>query len=338
MTTEVKNLISIIVPCYNQAKFLPETLDSLLAQTYNYWECIIVNDGSPDNTHEIAESYCRKDARFRYFYKENGGLSSARNAGIYIAKGEFIQFLDSDDLISIDKLKIQYDFLRFNVKVGITYCTAKYFQDGQWGSYYDGIDKRKRFSFLRSMTPTLVNLLDHNCMAVSSPLIRRDIINRIGVFDEELRSFEDWDYWLRCIKSGVIIKSTQLSRCTTFIRIHGTSMSWNTEKMFKSYIQMIIKHPLDSFDKFCESSSFREYYRLTIVKNICFHIVQGSHTIGIESMINNINNKKLGGNEIKRLVYILKNQSWSLKLYKWYLIIWHQIIKIRYKTLQCKLF
>ena len=87
-------LISVIVPCYNQAQYLDECLQSVLNQTYQNWECIIVNDGSPDNTHEIAESYCRKDARFKYFYKENGGLSSARNAGISISNGEFIQFLD----------------------------------------------------------------------------------------------------------------------------------------------------------------------------------------------------------------------------------------------------
>ena len=65
-------LVSIIVPCYNQAQYLPETLDSVLAQTYPYWECIIVNDGSPDNTEEIAKHYCEKDNRFKYLFKENG--------------------------------------------------------------------------------------------------------------------------------------------------------------------------------------------------------------------------------------------------------------------------
>ena len=77
-------LVSIIVPCYNQAQYLPETLDSVLAQTYPYWECIIVNDGSPDNTEEIAKHYCEKDSRFKYVYKENGGLSSARNVSLHL--------------------------------------------------------------------------------------------------------------------------------------------------------------------------------------------------------------------------------------------------------------
>ena len=98
-------LISVIVPCYNQAHFLDETLNSILNQSYTNWECIIVNDGSPDNTENIAKKWMKKDQRFKYISKENGGLSSARNHGLKVAKGDFIQFLDSDDLLSFDKFK-----------------------------------------------------------------------------------------------------------------------------------------------------------------------------------------------------------------------------------------
>ncbi|HAO28647.1 MAG TPA: glycosyltransferase family 2 protein, partial [Chryseobacterium indologenes] len=79
--------ISIIVPCYNQAIYLDECLQSVLDQTYGNWECIIVDDGSPDNTKEVTEKWIEKDNRFIYLHKENGGLSSARNAGIEAAKG-----------------------------------------------------------------------------------------------------------------------------------------------------------------------------------------------------------------------------------------------------------
>ncbi len=89
-------LISVIVPCYNQAQYLDECLQSVLDQTYQDWECIIVNDGSPDNTEEVAKKWLAKDSRFKYFYKENGGLSSARNAGIKDSIGQFIFFLDFD--------------------------------------------------------------------------------------------------------------------------------------------------------------------------------------------------------------------------------------------------
>ena len=93
-------LISVIVPCYNQAQYLDECLQSVLDQTYQNWECIIVNDGSPDHTEEVANKWLEKDPRFRYIDKENGGLSSARNAGLKEAKGEWIQFLDCDDKIN----------------------------------------------------------------------------------------------------------------------------------------------------------------------------------------------------------------------------------------------
>jgi glycosyltransferase involved in cell wall biosynthesis len=99
-------LVSIIVPCYNQAQYLDETLLSVLEQTYTQWECIIVDDGSSDNTALIAEKWKYKDNRFIYLYKENGGLSSARNLGLGVAKGAYIQFLDSDDCIEKTKLEL----------------------------------------------------------------------------------------------------------------------------------------------------------------------------------------------------------------------------------------
>ena len=92
-------LISVIVPCYNQAQYLDECLQPVLDQTYTDWECIIVNDGSPDHTEEVAKKWLKKDPRFKYIHKENGGLSSARNAGITQAKGEWVLPLDADDKI-----------------------------------------------------------------------------------------------------------------------------------------------------------------------------------------------------------------------------------------------
>ncbi|GEN73207.1 glycosyltransferase family 2 protein [Chryseobacterium lathyri] len=95
--------ISIIVPCYNQAAYLDECLQSLADQTFTGWECIIVNDGSGDNTEEIAQRWVEKDRRFQYISKENGGISSARNAGLQRASGDYIQFLDSDDTLHREK-------------------------------------------------------------------------------------------------------------------------------------------------------------------------------------------------------------------------------------------
>ena len=92
--------VSIIVPCYNQAQYLEDALQSVVFQTYKDWECIIVNDGSVDNTEIIAKNWLLKDNRFKYLHQENGGLSMARNSGIKLAEGDFILPLDADDKIS----------------------------------------------------------------------------------------------------------------------------------------------------------------------------------------------------------------------------------------------
>ena len=123
--SKISPVISIIVPCYNQAQYLPETLQSVLEQDYRHWECIIINDGSPDNTEEVALEWCSKDERFKYFKKENGGLSDARNYGIKHSVGKYILPLDSDDKISkdytLEAINVGLSYLVFTMKNGI-YC------------------------------------------------------------------------------------------------------------------------------------------------------------------------------------------------------------------------
>ena len=105
---ESKTLISIIVPIYNVEKYLRQCLDSILDQTYEHFECLLINDGSPDNSADICREYVAKDARFRYVEKENGGVSSARNLGIERSKGQYITFIDSDDWVDSDYLELLY--------------------------------------------------------------------------------------------------------------------------------------------------------------------------------------------------------------------------------------
>lgn len=105
-------LVSIIIPCYNQEQFLNEALESVYTQTYQNWECLIVDDGSTDATRDTARLWEVKDNRFTYYYKKNGGVSSARNFGIEKASGNYLQFLDSDDLL--EDRKIQYSIDEIN--------------------------------------------------------------------------------------------------------------------------------------------------------------------------------------------------------------------------------
>ena len=121
MDKQKQPLLSIILPVYNVEKYLPDCLDSLLAQTYPNFELLCVNDGSPDNSQSILEQYAQKDSRVRVFQKENGGVSSARNFGMEQAKGEYIGFVDPDDLVLPEYLEQLWNALQ-RMKVRMAAC------------------------------------------------------------------------------------------------------------------------------------------------------------------------------------------------------------------------
>ena len=100
-------LVSVIIPCFNCDKYLEEAVESVLAQTFTNFECLIVDDGSTDNTRQISESLVRRDSRVKYYFQDNNGVASARNFAIRQARGEWIQFLDADDWLHQDN-KYQY--------------------------------------------------------------------------------------------------------------------------------------------------------------------------------------------------------------------------------------
>lgn len=176
----ISSLISIVVPCYNQAQYLDECLQSVLDQTYKEWECIIVNDGSSDNTEEVAKKWTQKDPRFKYIKKDNGGLSSARNAGIEKAQGEWILPLDSDDKIGSQYLELAKK--EFGNGYSIIYCEAEFF----------GINLQKW------------NLPSYNYEALltgnqifCSAFYQKNLWTASSGYDERLRQGrEDWDFWL----------------------------------------------------------------------------------------------------------------------------------------------
>ena len=138
-------LISIIVPVYNVEEYLKQCLDSILGQTYRNWELILVNDGSTDSSGLICQEYAEKDARIRYYEKENGGLSDARNYGIEQAQGEYLTFVDSDDFLDASHLNVLYNAL---VKNDVDISIANYtnyqtstatFYLHTFGDYYEKI-------------------------------------------------------------------------------------------------------------------------------------------------------------------------------------------------------
>lgn len=185
-------LVSIIVPCYKQAHFLEESLQSVLNQTYTDWECIIVNDGSPDNTEQIARQWCGRDRRFKYVYKENGGLSSARNAGIKESSGVFILPLDADDILHAQYLAKLAPILTNNNDLAVVSCYSKFFTTTVDNIVREHKPKGENYKYL-----LYVNQL------VATSLYRKKSWEAVGGYDERMKKgFEDWEFWIAITKSG----------------------------------------------------------------------------------------------------------------------------------------
>lgn len=200
-------LISIIVPCYNQAQFLDECLQSVLDQIFQNWECIIVNDGSPDNTEEVAKKWAAKDSRFIYFKKVNGGLASARNFGIEKSKAEWILPLDSDDKIGSKYLQIASE--HFHKEPAIIYCEGEYFGQKTGRIPADNFDDRL--------------MLRKNLIFCTGFFQKRDW-QKAGGYDPEMKyGLEDWEFWINMLKRTKR-KPLKLDYTGFFYRIKNVSM------------------------------------------------------------------------------------------------------------------
>ncbi len=209
LQNQYKNLkVSVIVPCFKQAQYLPDALYSVLLQSYTDWECIIVDDGSPDNTAIVASEFCKLDKRFNYLKKENGGLSSARNAGIKAASGSLILPLDADDKIHPDYLKLAVNAFIENPNLDLVYCKANFFgeKSGEW--------QLKPYSYQE--------LLHNNMIFCSAVFTKQSFLNTSG-YNENLKAgFEDWELWLRMLKPES--KVIQLNETLFYYRIKKESM------------------------------------------------------------------------------------------------------------------
>lgn len=217
--------ISVIVPCFNQSQFLGEALQSLIDQTFSNWECIIVNDGSTDNAEEIALNWCTKDKRFRYFKKENGGLSSARNAGIVISKGEYILTLDADDKIHPSYLEKINSAFNNNPNLKLIGSRIQFF----------GAKNTEYILPIYSYKKQLVQ----NCFVCCSSFKKVDW-ERIQGYDEQMNSFEDWEFWIRLLddKSEVYI----ISELLFFYRKHEQGSLSNIFKTDVNYYYSLYEY------------------------------------------------------------------------------------------------
>jgi len=235
--------ISIIVPCYNQAQYLDECLQSVLDQTYTNWECIIINDGSPDNTEEIAKRWVQKDKRFHYLYKNNGGVSSARNAGIAQAKGEWILPLDGDDKIGSNYLNLASKVFLENPH--IIYCNSEYF------------GAKKGEMILEKFNTTTI-LLENQIFC--SAFFKKTLWTQVEGYDEKMTvGYEDWEFWLRFIKLNSL-QVVKLNYVGFYYRIKEVSRNIYATKDKDNLIRKYIfeKHPDLFFDKIL---TLEKYYK-----------------------------------------------------------------------------
>ena len=294
-------IVSIIVPCYNQAQYLDECLDSIYNQTYRIWECLIINDGSTDNTAKIALAWTQKDTRFKYYYKTNGGLSSARNYGLRKASGDVVQFLDSDDLIEKNKLEREADFLEGNPKIDLVYSSAKFFFNDKVKETYFSREKDGSDWTFERISPSFdfaSSISEWNIMVVSAPMVRKTLCDKVGFFDEKLKSLEDWDFWIRCILTGGAFHYLNATcNSLTKIRCYQGSMSTNIEIMRENELKLRFKYRYTFF----HNDLKYEFVKGKLLSRI-MKMSKNSRILAIKLVFKNINYI-----ELNELSFLLKS-------------------------------
>ena len=240
---------SIIIPCYNQAIYLSDCLNSLIEQSFNEWEAIVVDDGSTDNTKEVATFFSQRDSRIKLAEKNNGGLSSARNAGIKKAIGDRLIFLDADDYL-------------YTCALQEIYIVGKQLDDFTLIQYgYSYITEDKSQLLHTSLPLNRQNLIPDIFYSVPGPChticISKKLTNIIGDFDEQLKSLEDWDFWLRAAKAGATKKI--ISEPLAYYRYVKNSMSRNPFVMFNAFKSVANKAILKDIRINIESIDNRDY-------------------------------------------------------------------------------
>ncbi|MFD2743032.1 MULTISPECIES: glycosyltransferase family 2 protein [Sphingobacterium] len=231
-------VFSIIIPCYNQAAFLEDAIQSLIYQALESWECLIIDDGSPDDTARIAQKWVERDSRIKLFRKENGGLSSARNLGLKYAVGKYIQFLDCDDILKPEKLEFAYTEHKQGMQLVVSNFELLKNQIVQKVKHNLGQQYLSYDSILVEWDDTF-NIPIH-CATFS-----RDIIENLK-FDENVGAGEDWMFWLQVFKRSP--RSKYIDKFLVYYRIHSSSITADMNLMVQQKLAtaLIIYNSLDA--------------------------------------------------------------------------------------------
>lgn len=256
-------LVSIIIPTFNRAHLIGETLDSVLAQTYTHWECIVVDDGSTDATAELLADYCKKDVRFQYHHRPTNrrkGANACRNYGFELSKGNYINWLDSDDLLSKNKLENQLD----EVKDDIDIITCKWSvkqgdilidkKNETYKNYHNGINLLNDFGKYDTYFP------------IHAYLIKRQLILISGNWDERLRINQDGELIARLLNKCEKIAFSKNSFVVYFKNESEVSVSSYTNAKLNDLVftWKIIEKNLNNSNAL--ASSYLAFFKFKIFK------------------------------------------------------------------------
>ncbi|MBZ5603459.1 MAG: glycosyltransferase family 2 protein [Acidobacteriia bacterium] len=224
-TVEPAPEVSVLMPAYNVTQYIGGALDSVFSQTFEHFEVIVVNDGCPDTAalERVLRPY---QSRIRYIAQSNRGVSGARNTAARAAHAPLILHLDPDDLLEPFCLEQQVQTMREHAEYDAVYCNSSMFGEGPlagrcWMDVYPSAGPVSFASVLRSRT----------CPANPGSIIRRAALERIGFYDETLRSWEDYDVWLRILKSSPPGRIAFQTRPLARYRVRGDSLTYQSRYM-----------------------------------------------------------------------------------------------------------
>lgn len=244
--------VSVVLATYNRRHLLPETIDSVLNQTFKDFEFIIVDDGSTDDTQSLFEGY--KDSRIKYIYTKNQGRSRARNYALSLVRGELIAFIDSDDMFLPTKLERQVDFLDKNSDYGMIYTACDVIDD--FGKkipvVYDAKTSGNIYYDVAFYLPVTICL--------PTVMVRKSVLDQAGHFDEAMVRFEDTDIWRRVSK---ITKIKAFSEILTTIRTHNDNQMEDPDLLFERmnyWIKKCLREDMNFDRKRQESLASRAWF------------------------------------------------------------------------------
>jgi glycosyltransferase involved in cell wall biosynthesis len=303
--------VSVIIPAYNVAAFIRETLASVFNQTFADYEIILINDGSPD-TEELERAIQPYSGRLVYLKQSNQGAGAARNAGLRVARGEFAAFLDGDDLWLPEFLEQQLKLIESERGFELVYADAVNLHDA-------GVERLTNMDVNPSAGPvTMASLISGRCTVITSCVVaRRQMILDVGLFDEGFPNSQDFDLWLRLVKHGARLNYQKVVLAQR--RVYAGSLASNPFKSLGGEIKVL--------EKTAQRTDLTTEERNAIVKSLercraTVAVFQGKETLAT------------GDFKASRASFQLANRyyrSWKLRLVLWSLRLAPRLLQRAYR-------